>query len=127
MQRGTSCTKQCVIPIVVIAVLIFNVVSCSKNTSPTQVQQTTPHQLTAVPPSAAVGVGTSQNIAISGGTPPYSVASGPSAIATAQLTNPDSLVATLTITGVTVATASTSITVRDSAAVKNVAISIGVH
>jgi hypothetical protein len=114
-------TKQYIIPIVVIAVLVFNVVSCSKNSSPTQVQQTTPPQLTAVPPSAAVGVGTSQNIAISGGTPPYS------AIATAQLTNPDSLVATLTITGVTVATASTSITVRDSAAVKNVTISIGVH
>jgi hypothetical protein len=120
--------KQWILPMVVIAALVIATVSCSKNSSPTQVQQqTTTSQLTAVPASASVGVGTSQIVAISGGTPPYSIASGPSAIATAVLSHPDSLVATLTITGVTVATASTAVTVRDSVAAKSVTISIGVH
>jgi hypothetical protein len=120
-------TKQWIFPIVVITLIVFSVVSCSKNSSPTQMQQTAAPQLTAVPSSAAVGVGTSQTVVISGGRPPYSVASAPTAIATVLLTNPDSLIASLTITGITIATASTSVTVSDSAGVKNVSIPISVH
>ena len=119
--------KQWILLTVVVAAVVFGIVSCSKNSSSPTQPQTSTSQLTAVPASVAVGMGTVQTVSISGGTPPYSVASAPSSIVTAVLSNSQSMVATLTITGVTVATASTSVTVRDSAAAKAVTVPISVH
>ncbi len=102
-------------------------IECNKNNSPTQPQQTPGPQLNAVPSSALVGAGGSENIAVSGGIPPYSIASPPGSIATAQLLNPDSIVTTLKITGVSVASVSTAVVIRDSAAAKTVRIPITVR
>ena len=76
-----------------------------------------------------VGAGLSEDVAVGGGTPPYSVTTAPSAIATAQLLYPDSAVSYVHITGVTVATASTAVTIKDNSAAtaKTVTIPIGVH
>jgi hypothetical protein len=115
-----------ILHIVALAGLMLAAVGCSKSGSPTAPPMTTP-QLTAVPSSAAVGAGTMAIVKVSGGTPPYSISTSPSAIATAALTDNNSAVATLTITGVTIASASTSVTVRDSAAAKTVTIPISVH
>jgi hypothetical protein len=98
-----------------IASTIFVVSSCKKDEAPTQTQQVAP-QLSAVPPSVTVGAGLSQNVLVSGGTPPYAIAAAPSAIATARLLNPDSLVATIQITGVTVASVATAVAIRDNSA-----------
>lgn len=88
--------------------------NCSNSNSPTQPPPPPTPELTVSPASAVVTVGGVQNVSVSGGTPPYAIQSQPSAIATAQLLNPDSLVATLKITGVSVASTSTSVTVRDN-------------
>ena len=111
----------------VVTVLGLVVVTCKKDdgsTSPPQVPQ-----LTASPPSVSVTVGTSQDVSIGGGTPPYVIATPPSAIAAAVLFNPDSLVATLRITGVSVASVATSVTMRDNtpAAPKTVGVPVSVH
>ena len=111
-----------------LAAMVYS--ACSKNSSPTQPQQqTTVTQLVAAPPSVTVGAGISMDVAVSGGSPPYSLTSAPSAIATAQLSNPDSAISYVHITGVTVATASTSVTIKDNSAAtaRAVTIPIGVH
>ena len=114
---------------VVVAMIVFVAIRCSKSDAPTQPKQSTGPQLTAVPTSVAVGVGGAQNVTVSGGTPPYDVASAPSSIATVQLINRDSLAATLQIMGVTVASVGTSVTVKDnsSSSPKSVTIPISVH
>lgn len=103
--------------------------SCSDKGSPTQPPPPPGPQLTVSSSSAIVTVGTSQNITVSGGTPPYGIQSAPAPIATAQLLNPDSLIATLKITGVTVASTSTSVTVKDNSTptAKTATIGIQVH
>ena len=85
--------------------------------------------LTAVPSFANVAIGMSENLSISGGTPPYAIAAGPAGIATAQLLNSDSLVATLRITGVSIASGGTSVTVRDNStsSLKTVTVPIAVR
>jgi len=100
--------------LIVATVLALN---CSKSSSPTQPPPTsqTP-QLTATPPSAIVGAGATTSVVVSGGNPPYAISSPPSSIATAFLLNPDSLIATIQITGVTVASVSTAVMVRDNTA-----------
>lgn len=68
--------------------------------------------LTAVPPSVTIGSGGTARVAISGGTRPYAVAVQPNpALASSSLND-----STLTITGVTVASAAgaTSVKVVDS-------------
>lgn len=115
----------------VVMALAIAAAGCSKSSAPTQPQQQQPPapKLVAVPPSASVGVGTSQTIIISGGTPPYAIGSAPSAIATAQLLNPDSMIVSLQITGVTVASVSTAVTVNDHtlSQVKSVTVPIQVR
>lgn len=77
-----------------------------------------PGALTATPASVTVGPGQAVNVTISGGTPPYAIDDPPdAAFATAALQNPAAEPATLVITGVTVASAagSTSVKVKDSA------------
>ena len=114
---------------IILAVLVLVAIRCSKNAAPTQPQQSTVPQLTAVPSSVAVGVGVSQNVTISGGTPPYDIASPPSSIATAQLLNRDSLSASVQIVGVTVASVGTAVTIKDNSAStpKTVTVPITVH
>ena len=108
--------------------LLIAAASCSKNSgSPTQPNTPPPPQLSAVPPSVSLTAGGSQNVDISGGTPPYSIAGGPGAIATAALTVSDSVVGVLHIMGVSIASVSTTVTVRDSGGVKSVTIPISVH
>lgn len=105
--------------------------ACSKNDySPTS--STPPpsgQSLSASPSFASVGVGTSQTVSIGGGTPPYAISAAPTAIAAVQLLNSDSLVATLNITGVSIASVGTSVTVRDNSAspAKAVTVPISVH
>jgi hypothetical protein len=116
--------------ILAVLIMIFFVVAidCSKDNSPTQPPQAPAAQLIAAPPSVTVSVGGSQSVTISGGTPPYAISSPPGAIATAQLVNPDSTMATLQITGVSVASVSTAVTVRDnSSSAKVVGIPIRVQ
>lgn len=100
-----------VVPVLFAGALAGFAVHCSKSSSPTQ--PSVGPQLTAVPASVTLTVGTSQTVAISGGTPPYSVSSYPSSIATAQLLSADSTVATIQITGVSVASVSTAVTIQD--------------
>lgn len=73
--------------------------------------------LVAVPSSVTVAQAQAVNVSISGGTPPYAIVEQPDAgLATAVLQNAATEPATLVITGVTVASAagSTSVKVRDS-------------
>src|SRR5512141_279489 len=66
------------------------------------------NQLTAVPPSVNVGSGSAATVSISGGVRPYAISTAPSAsLATAVLND-----TTLTITGVTIASAAGSTSVR---------------
>ena len=104
--------------------------ACSKSdSSPTSSSPPNNQSLTAIPSFASVGVGTSQSVSIGGGTPPYAISTAPTGIATAQLLNSDSLVATLSITGVSVASVGTAVTVRDNSAspAKTVTVPISVH
>ena len=113
----------------VVLVLSIVISGCKKDDPPTTVQQTT-SPLTANPPSVTVTAGgSSQDVSISAGTPPYDISRSPSAIATAQLLNRDSLIATLRITGVSIASAATSVTVKDNSASqsKTVTVPISVH
>jgi hypothetical protein len=72
-----------------------------------------PTVLTAVPPSVTVGPGQSVNVLISGGTPPYAITVRPdTSLISALLQNPTSTPVTLVVTGVTVASAAGSTTVR---------------
>ncbi len=123
-------TRRWIILVFAIGMAAMVYSACSKNSSPTQPQQqTTVTQLVAAPPSVTVGAGISEDVAVGGGTPPYSVTTAPSAIATAQLLYPDSAVSYVHITGVTVATASTAVTIKDNSAAtaKTVTIPIGVQ
>ncbi len=99
---------------VVTAVVIVGL-NCGHSDSPTAPSPTpsTP-QLTAVPTAVSVAAGGTQNVVVSGGTPPYAIAASPGGIASAQLINLDSVSTTLRITGITVASASTAVTVRDN-------------
>ena len=98
------------------AALVVGAGACSKDSSPppTQPQLNTPPSLSAVPPSVSVGIGGVQHVNVSGGTPPYSIAAGPSTIATVDLSNADSSIAVLKIMGVTVASVPTTVTVKDN-------------
>ncbi|HTY58985.1 MAG TPA: hypothetical protein VMF59_09210 [Bacteroidota bacterium] len=98
------------------AALLMGLSACSKDSTapPTQPQVGAPAGLSAVPPTVAVGIGGIQHVNVTGGTPPYSIASAPGAIATADIANADSSIAVLKITGVTVASVATSVVVRDN-------------
>ena len=116
------------IGMVVSAALLMGLSACSKDSTapPTQPQVGAPAGLYAVPPTVAVGIGGVQHVNVTGGTPPYSIASGPGAIAAADLANADSSVAVLKITGVTVASVATSVVVKDNtpSSPKTVSISV---
>ena len=119
--------KRLVLLMSVVVALGLTIVTCKKDDG-----STTPPlgpQLTATPPSASVTVGAIQDVSIGGGTPPYVIVSPPSAIANAALLNPDSLVATLRITGVSVASVATSVAMRDNtpATPKTVIVPVSVH
>ncbi len=101
--------------LVLVAGITIVALHCSKSSSPTQPPNTPAvPSLNATPSSATVSVGTSQNVSVSGGAPPYAISASPSAIATAQILNADSAIAIIQITGVTVASVSTSVVIRDN-------------
>ncbi len=97
------------------AVLLAGFASCSKETSvaPTQPGGATA-VLYAVPPKVSVGIGGVQHVNVFGGTPPYVITSGPAAIATVEISDADSSTAILKIMGVTAASDTTAVTVRDN-------------
>ena len=71
--------------------------------------------LTANPPAVTLVGTTPQNVTISTGTPPYGIAQAPVAgLATAQFVDSTLATAVLVITGVSTATGSTSVIVRDA-------------
>jgi hypothetical protein len=101
--------------LVVIVGLILVALDCGKNDAPTAPTQTAPaSQLAAVPASVIVAAGAVQTVKVSGGTPPYAIAASPSSIANVALDNADSLSTILRITGITVASAPTSVIVKDN-------------
>jgi hypothetical protein len=105
--------------VLVVCALGALVAGCGKNNAATEPQApagTSTPGLTAQPSSVTIGVGTSTSVSISGGKPPYSIAVSPDARATAQLVNADSAVATLQISGVSVASPSTAVTIQDNSA-----------
>ncbi len=98
-----------------VTALVIVGLNCGHSDSPTAPSSSpsTPH-LTAVPTAVSVAAGGTQNVVVSGGTPPYAIAAPPGSIASAQLINLDSVSSTLSITGITVASASTAVTVKDN-------------
>jgi hypothetical protein len=110
------------------AVMIVGAGACSKNSSspPTQPVSVDTTILYAVPPWVAVGNGGIQHVNVSGGNPPYSIASGPASIAAVEIADADSAVAVLKITGATASAETTAVTVRDNtrSSPKTVSISI---
>jgi hypothetical protein len=110
--------------VVCIAVLIG---SCKKDES----QPTTPvpqgPQLTAVPLGVTVGLSQSQNVTITGGTHPYTVAQPPNGnLASAQFVNANLDTAVLVITGVSMATGATSMIVRDATTPQQKSVAVGI-
>ena len=100
----------------VVSVTVF-ALHCSKSSSsPTQPMTPTPPppSLIAVPTSASITVGATENVTVSGGTPPYLISSAPGSIATASILNPDSVATFIHITGVTVSSVSTAVVIRDN-------------
>ena len=99
--------------LVVVAMAAMVAASCSdkgETTSPPVVAT-----LTAAPASASVSQGQTVNVAVSGGTAPYHILTHPDpALATAALQDSAMNPVTLMITGVSVATGSTSVRVGDS-------------
>jgi hypothetical protein len=107
------------IPWIVAAAAFLNAGGCSdKGDNPPEAPPAGV-TLTAVPPAVSVGQGQAANVVISGGTPPYAIRLSPdTSLVSAALLNPTSNPVTLVITGVTVATGSTSIRVGDSSPVE---------
>jgi hypothetical protein len=67
-----------------------------------------------MPLSVSLGIGAVQHVNVSGGKPPYSISAGPNATAAAVLSNADSSIADLKITGMSVDYYSTAVTVKDN-------------
>jgi hypothetical protein len=110
------------------AVMLVGAGACSKNSAPPPTQPIVVDTtiLYAVPPWVAVSNGGIQHVSVSGGNPPYSIASGPASIATVEIANADSAIAVLKITGAAVSAETTAVTVRDNtrSSPKTVSISI---
>lgn len=110
----------------VLLCLVVLIGSCKRDES----QPTTPApqgaQLTAVPPGVTVGLSQSQNVTISNGTYPYAVAQPPNGnLATAQFINANLDTAVLVITGVSTATGSTVVVLRDASTPQK-AVTVGI-
>ncbi len=96
-----------------IAIIVFG--SCSKNDYPSSTQESTGSTLNANPQSVAVIGGQTRNTIIYGGVHPYLITVAPAAsFASAQFLDANVDTAILQITGVGVASGSTSVTVKDS-------------
>jgi hypothetical protein len=82
-----------------------------------------------LPAALLVGIGGVQHVSVSGGKPPYSIATGPNATAAAVLSNADSVTADLKITGMSVDYYSTAVTVKDNTPMtpKTVSVTIKVN
>ncbi len=99
-----------VIGLVCLSVLIG---SCKDEGQPNSPSTPAGSLLTATPAGVTVGAGGSQNVTITGGTHPYTAQPQNPGLASAQvITNADTAV--IMITGVSTATGSTSVIVRDA-------------
>ncbi len=100
------------VSVLVAAVLAGAAPGCTDRGDPLPAAPAAPG-LTAVPPAVTVGPGSSVSVVISGGTPPYVIAAAPdTSLVSALLRNPTTTPETLVITGVTVASAAGSTSVR---------------
>ena len=99
------------------------VASCKKDEGGTTAP--TGPLLTAVPSGVTVGTNVSQNVTITGGTHPYTPMSQNQGLVTAQFVNANVDTAVLVITGVSTATGSTSVVVRDASTPQK-SVSVGV-
>ena len=114
------------------AALLVGIGACSKDSTPPPTQPyvyAPAAALTAVPLSVSLGIGGVQHVSVSGGKPPYSIATGPNATAAAVLSNADSVTADLKITGMSVDYYSTAVTVKDNTPMtpKTVSVTIKVN
>lgn len=100
---------------VFVIALILASHSCSKDETPSSSQQQQAGSLRAEPSSVTVSTNQTRTVAVSAGVPPYLIASAPSPnLATAQFVNASLDTSVLSITGVSVATGSTSVRIKDS-------------
>ena len=115
MERG-SMRGYHVLTAVCLVVLGVLIGSCSKDQGTSAPTPTVPSAtLTANPPGVTLVGTTPQNVTITAGLHPYTIAQQPSPnLATAQFVNANLDTAVLVITGVSTATGSTSVVVRDA-------------
>jgi len=101
---------------VTVSFLALATASCSDSGSTAPQTRPSGPALTATPPSASIGNGTSQTVSITGGQEPYAIIQIPVAgLASAVWTDSAHTPASLTVFGAaTVATGSTSVIIRDS-------------
>lgn len=113
----------------IFAVMLVGAGACSKNSPspPTQPVAVDTTFLYAVPPWVAVSNGGIQHVSISGGNPPYVIASGPASIATVEISNADSTVAILKVTGAATSAETTAVTVRDNTRLSPKTVSIPIY
>jgi len=111
--------------IVALAVCVGVLISSCKNedSQPNATQQGP--SLTATPAGVTIGAGGSQNVSITGGVHPYTAQPQNPALTTVQfVTNADTAV--LMITGVTTATGTTSVIVRDASTPQQKSVTVSV-
>jgi len=101
---------------------------CSRDASPPPAPAAPVDVLAAVPPWVAVGVGGIQHVNVSGGVPPYFVATEPDSIARVDIASADSTTAILKITGLITSSGGTQVVVKDHTpdAAKSVSIPVTV-
>ena len=118
-----------VIQLPLFALLLAGAGACSKDSPPPPTQPVAVDTtfLYAVPPWVAVSNGGIQHVIISGGNPPYSIASGPASIATVEISNADSTIAVLKITGAAVSAETTAVTIRDNTRLTPKKVSIPIY
>jgi len=104
MGRGLAC---------IAAAALALAGGCAKDAPPAPAPTAPSTVLAAVPPWVAVGVGGIQHVDVSGGVPPYVIASGPDSIARVDISSADSSTAVLKITGIITSSSGTQVTVRD--------------
>jgi hypothetical protein len=91
------------------------------------VDQPVQQGLTASPASVSVSSSQSRNIVVSGGIQPYAIAQAPSsALAQATIADASRDTITVTISGVSVATGSTSVIIRDGSTPQPKTVTVGI-
>jgi hypothetical protein len=102
--------------------------SCKRDESPVAPgYQPTQQGLSAVPSTVSVSSSQSRNVSISGGIQPYAIVQAPSAsLASATIVDANRDTIVLSISGVTTATGSTAVVVRDATTPQPKSVSIAI-